>query len=378
MLPTKTKHMKPWNYKPALLLLVMLMVARIMHAEDYRVQEIIRKSVAISPTGRVEIENKYGNIIVHTWEKDSLSLVITKEAAHSKLENAEKLLDLITIDFWNTEQFVRVNTRFYEQKGWLGNLLQSSWESGKQLVGESSLSVNYELYVPVQQQLTITNRFGDVVVPPMLQRMSLDVSHGLIEADGLADGSWVRMQFGTGRFRQVGKVQLEVAFSDIVIDKGVNLAITSKSCTYRIGRLEELLVVESIKDDLDIESVGSLRGKATFSDVRIALLKGSSQWESSFGSITIRKVSPFATTLTFVGNNTRYNLYLTEDVKRPVQIINVNSKGVSLPMRAVIRQEELTAGSTYILKATIGNGTSLQPLSIDTKGSFIDIQFTAL
>jgi hypothetical protein len=66
----------------------------------------ISKRYKISPETRIEITNKYGNIKINTWEKDSVVFDIKIKVEDKKLSRLEKQISGIDFDFINSQHFI--------------------------------------------------------------------------------------------------------------------------------------------------------------------------------------------------------------------------------------------------------------------------------
>ena len=89
--------MKRLSYKmPALLVLgILLFVTQLFAQEDTR---RISKSFNIKADTKIEINNKYGNVIINRWNKNVLELKVKIEAKGKTSSTTQKILDEIEID----------------------------------------------------------------------------------------------------------------------------------------------------------------------------------------------------------------------------------------------------------------------------------------
>ena len=139
------KKMKKLTYKiSGIIFLVILTSFTQLIAEE--ATKRISKSFNISKDTRIEIKNKYGNVIINKWDKNVLDLKVVIEAKGNSDSKTQKILDAIEIDISD-----RISS---------GNLSIET-ETGS-ISGNSSFSVHYEINMPNTNPLKLTNSFGNV------------------------------------------------------------------------------------------------------------------------------------------------------------------------------------------------------------------------
>lgn len=367
-----------WSIYKLSLIASLLWVGFVGAAQDVVLEERIEKQVVIDEKVVIDINNKYGDVIIQSWDKDSLLMVITKRVTAKDVSQAEKLLQLVTIDFWQTDRFVQIQTEFYEAKGWLGSLWKSTVESSRQLLGQQAMEINYEIYMPRDNVLKLRNRFGNVIVPTLSKPVDVDVEHGSLKMGEIPVNSQVHGAYGDVRIKSIADAQVHFTFADVTIDKAGRLTWQGKTNDVRIGDVEELHLVESLKDEFQIESIGQLRGNSTFSNLYITLCKGTIALNSKFGSLTVRQLSPYVSNVRLQGENVDYELLFPATDGYKLELTNAKPKGLRLPLDKVVMQEEIYLDDLTLVEAQLGNPNSTKTITIDTKSSYVSIGYVKM
>lgn len=169
--------MKRLSYKmPALLVLVILLfVTQLFAQEDTR---RISKSFNIKADTKIEINNKYGNVIINRWNKNVLELKVKIEAKGNTSSKTQKILDEIEID---------ISDRISSGK------LSIETEIGE-IRGNSSFSIHYEISMPDTNPLQLSNSFGNIYMGSYKGTLEVEVKYGQFQAEDL-DNANVRIDF---------------------------------------------------------------------------------------------------------------------------------------------------------------------------------------
>ena len=101
------------------LLFAFLLLPTILIANDKKKHEkskTINRTFAVTKNATLYLNNKYGNINVTTWNKNSVEINIKITVKGSDLDNVEQKLKSIDVNFEATENLVEARTIFEEIK----------------------------------------------------------------------------------------------------------------------------------------------------------------------------------------------------------------------------------------------------------------------
>ena len=90
--------------------------------QDTKLQKTISRDFK-APEGRsLEITNKYGDLIINTWDKDSIKVEIEITAYGKNDDAAEKLMNRIDFDFDQSLNYIEIETVFDRKSGFFQEL----------------------------------------------------------------------------------------------------------------------------------------------------------------------------------------------------------------------------------------------------------------
>ena len=151
--------MKTSYYKiPLTLLLALLVFCNPLYAE--KTEKNIAKSFNISSDTRINISNKFGDVIIKRWDKNVLDLKVNIEADGKSEAKTQKILDAINVDISD-----RISS---------GSL--SIETEIDDINGNGNFRINYEISMPITNPMRLTNSFGNVYLGSYKGDLELEVT----------------------------------------------------------------------------------------------------------------------------------------------------------------------------------------------------------
>jgi len=253
----------------------------------YEQTEIQRKSFPATANTSIEIINKYGDITVSTWEKDSVRFEITITASASKLSTANDLFEMAKVKFTANSNMILASLLWGEN---VNAFKRGSIEVNLAAGSSQVLRIDYQVFIPAGNVLKIENRFGDVFLPDLKGKTYLSLYHGNLRADKIKNAKSIQVKYGDVKINQIQDGELDVSFGDIVIEDAGNIFIHSTSGTIELEKVEKLHI-EGTNAKIRIESIDDLTTDVTLSDIRVRKLNKKLNSNTKFGDITFDFVS---------------------------------------------------------------------------------------
>jgi hypothetical protein len=357
MRPKKKWIMKGTFYKNTLAALGLLLCTMAVCAQNGHSKQW-SKTYDLSLTGKVHIENRYGNVIIHGWEKNQVKVSISIQVNHRKDESAEKLLDRIqpkTIQAGNFIQFIS------EIKDRDANIFAKYFSKANPFdFDKSNVQIDYEVYLPMNAELNITNKFGDIIIDAWKGDLETNLQHGDIYINDNISTAKVDMRFGKFNARNLDYGTLKMENGTIDIESAQKLKIISSGSDIRFGVVSDLELYSS-KDEVELESVDALRGDFKFSNVDIVSVTNEMFLTLRIAEVDIQKI---------VKTNADINIVQESSE------IKLNVAGLSFDFSATLEQGLLRVPKTFTnIKTHVTNeGSKIRDISAaygtGAKGNF--------
>ena len=217
--------------------------------------------MSVNKNMTVEVYNKYGNIHITPWDKDSVSITAEVQAFASGTEKLKKMLDGISVNITQTSYIIRAQTEF-------NNNINVFIETFKGLTNEiipfeSNIDIDYNISMPAYINLKIDNSYGDVYLEDILGVLTLNVANGSFRANSINRASSIDLLFCDATINKISSGNLNVDYSDLFIKQADNLLITSRSSKLTIDEANSLNVT-SRRDKYYCGKVKLIEGDSYF------------------------------------------------------------------------------------------------------------------
>lgn len=346
MLRTTTSFNKVWGLVALLLMLPALAGATVEETRN------ITKSFAVLPNAAIDIHNKYGEIKLETWDKDSVRIMIELRAKASNRDRLAKLLDEVSFDFSNTEYYITARTEITGQR----TQLLKEFSDIAELIysGDNKVTIDYRVYVPKSARLEIENRYGNVYCSDVSSEFRLDIQHGSFYGGKLTGHSDISLKFGDGRVHDIKDGRMVLEYADFQLNNADRLVVQSKSSTIDIREINDLRAT-SRRDKYRIDKVNVMNGGSSFTDYFVDQLDRSINMDMRYGTLNIERIPGSVDSFSIASEYTNLDLNLEYDSGYEV---DVSTKNVDFryPENAKINKSVTDDNERVIYKGSIGSG----------------------
>jgi hypothetical protein len=162
----------------------------------------INKSYNVSASDKLDIDNSFGKVEVHTWEKNEIKVDVTIEVSASKEDLAQKIFDGITVSDAQSGKDISFKTK-----------INGSGNNGGK--GEkSTMRVNYNISMPASNSLHIENQFGATVLPDYRGEVDLVSKFGSLTTGSLPNVKRIDVEFGHASFENISNGNISIKYSN--------------------------------------------------------------------------------------------------------------------------------------------------------------------
>ncbi|MFT3903316.1 MAG: hypothetical protein QM727_09085 [Niabella sp.] len=185
-----------------------LMLGLTAHANEYESnfekKKTIVRTYSLSPNQQVDIVNQFGKVEVVNWDKREVKAEITITVNARTEEVAQKILDNITIRESNSGKIS------FETKIGSDNSVKKNNKGDKK-----SMEINYVVYMPSTNPLTVKNSFGDTFIASRGGLTNLSQSFGDLNIGNLSRVSDLKVEFGKLKAEKIQVEKIKSSFSDV-------------------------------------------------------------------------------------------------------------------------------------------------------------------
>ncbi len=351
------------------LLLVAPLLGQVRQERDFN------KVFASEENDRVEIVNKYGEVIVRTWDSDSVRFDVLVRAEGKNSDVVNKSMQRVDIRFRKVGSLISAVTSVSKGKGFFGGVMSEV----EGVVGNNKLKIDYQIWIPKGVLLSVENKFGDVYLSDLENETELDVSHGDIKAGDLTEPLNLKHSFGKASFGTVDDAVISLRGSEIDFDQANSLNFESGSSEIRVEVVNRIQF-NSRNDKIRLLDATEILCEGSFTDITIDRLRGTSRLDFSYGDIYLSRIDKDFDSIDITGKSTDINIILNQ-----ASFIKTFIKGpedrMILPNSMLVMKKDVFEDGRISLTGDVGNtNIDHSQLIIDAQGGelIVSIKETSL
>ncbi|MBW7465690.1 DUF4097 family beta strand repeat-containing protein [Pontibacter aydingkolensis] len=193
---------------------------------DAEKRKTFDKTYKVSSSDALSIHNKFGNVAVNTWAKNEIKVkvdVISRAATDAK---AQEILDNINIIDSRSGSIISVVTKM--------SPMRVSGNTSK------SFEINYTIYMPEANALTVKNSFGDVNLASLKGKADISVTHGALKTERLNNSdNNVKVAYGSGSCGYINGGNVNLSYGDLYVGGANGLTGNASYGNFKVGQLTE-------------------------------------------------------------------------------------------------------------------------------------------
>jgi hypothetical protein len=359
-----------YRFNPILLLSLFLTVEVI--GQSYTRENSIERSFSIASDTEIEISNKYGDITLESWEKDSVKVIIEYKVTSTKESKLNKTYDAISFDFKGNEYYVVVATEFEGSGSFWSDV---SDIASNLFAGGTYTSIDYKVYAPSDQKMAINLKYGNIYMTDHNGPIKISLSNGDLKAHNLNGKSDLEIQFGNATLNSILAGDIKLNYGTFNLDNAENLSIVGRSSEFELGYVNEL-IIDTKRDQINIEEVNNISGKTYFSRLTIDEVHNNFDLSMKYGSIKLKEIGNKAKKIGLTSINTSVNIYLHQNNNYAITIISDEKADVTYSAKIGDFDIEEIKAKEKLLKAMCiyGNHELAIPVVIDIKSGFLSLK----
>lgn len=316
------------KYKALFFWLVFGLICSQINAQSHERSKEVSRTFKTGSETEIRISNKYGNIHVIPWDKDSVRFEVEISIRSNKSAKVEKAFDNIDLSFISTKHNIIAETVFRNQGG-------SFWQDVSDFAGiifknGTQADINYKVYLPADNDLSILNKFGNVYVTKHNGEFRLELSNGDLKVNELTGKAMITVNFGNARIDKMARGRLDVGYADMEIEEAGSLSISSKSSTLIINTVEEM-DIDSRRDKFYIDEVMRFNGRSSFSYLNLENVWDQLIMTTNYGDMSIDHLGANFTLVKLEAAYTGVDIRLPDQYSSDVEITYSSKTSLMLP-----------------------------------------------
>ncbi|SHL66642.1 DUF4097 family beta strand repeat-containing protein [Flavobacterium saccharophilum] len=256
-------------------------------------QKSIKKTYIVNPNAGIDIDNKYGNISVSTWDEDKIDLDITIKVTGPNENWVNERLNGIDVDITALKSMVTAITK-------LGS------SSIKSKGSNNSFEINYVIKIPKNGTVKLMNKYGNINILTLEGASDITCKYGKVTVgklnntnnrfqieycqnstiDYIKNGT-IEARYSGLKINDSGNLNLDTNYTDLIVSDGQNIKY---DCNY---------------GTLKFQKLNSFSGSGNYLTISIAEISNSINVDANYSKINV-------STITSKANNVNINSGYTD------------------------------------------------------------------
>lgn len=166
---------------------------------EFKKSKTINRQYGVSNNDKLSIDNSFGKVEVHTWDKYEVKVDVSIAVSASTNDLAQKIFDGISIDDKQSGKDISFTTKINGANNSKGE--------------KSTMRVDYSVYMPASNPLKIDNEFGPTIIPDYKGEVDLVSKFGSLTTGDLSDVEKIQVEFGKAHFGRINGGNLVIKYS---------------------------------------------------------------------------------------------------------------------------------------------------------------------
>lgn len=271
------------------LLLLLLIIPFLGFANDdgyISKQKTIKKTYIVNPDAGIDIDSKYGNISVTTWNEDKIDLEVIIKVSGNNENWVNERLNSIDIDITALKSMVTVIT----------NIGNSSYKSKG---SSNSFEVNYILKIPKNGTAKLSNKYGNIATGDLNSTTDIFCKYGKINLGKLnGNTNTVHIEYcQNSSIDYIKSGNIEARYSGLKISDAGKINLDTNYTDVTIGGCQ------SIKYDANygtykLQKASSVTGAGNYLNVTIGEISNTLSADLNYGNLTVGIINEKANNMT--------------------------------------------------------------------------------
>lgn len=352
--------------KSTLLLFLLLPFAALAAKGDEEHKIRITKEFKLSGKARVSVTNKYGKIVVNTWDKQECKAEIEITGFGNSEDQARKIAEMVEIDAGApTSALVKIETKYKPSA--------NKWFNFGKKDSRDHVQVNYVIYVPRSLEgLALINNFGDILARELPFYTDISINYGFFDIGESDKGLKVNMNYtDKARIGKADALIVNANYSSLRADDVSNMKLNSNYSSYTLNKIDNL-IIDCNYDDYKVDQIVTLKYSSNYSDMKMNGLKTAGDFRIAYSDVLIRHLSSSFDAISISATNS--DVKIGVGLKTHFRVIanlqygDFEAKGFEWKNVSNIKKS-----NNLSFTAITANGTDASPV-IKINGSYSDVK----
>ncbi|MFA8434369.1 MAG: hypothetical protein ACEPOZ_07610 [Marinifilaceae bacterium] len=343
------------------MLMVSFMIARPAKA-SIKSKEI-KKSFPVENATSLKIANQYGKLQVKSWDKNTIEFAIKISVESNKADKAQTMLDNISVEFTQGQNYVNAETKFGDFFGF-HKLTNSLFSKGK-------MKIDYLVRIPASLPLEIVQKNGKIFMDSHSAPLTLELNNGEFTAQNLKGEGKMKFRGSTIQIEELNTSEMDLGNCELRITDAEKITAESRDSKINIKSIGTFNL-HSNRDKVELDQVEYLYGSSGISKFEINDLGSELDYDLKLGHMNIFNVHNM---FSFIKLDSKFSDLGLSFMQNSNFNVEIKHKSVKLdyPANFKLKQKDTSEKNTYITSGLVGKDKSPSDVKIRANNCKINL-----
>lgn len=351
------KNMKALSNYKVMMACACLALSFPLAGQTYENSRSVREAFRIAPTTEVQVINKYGDIHMIPWEKDSVVFEIELKVTSNKQSKVDKIFDYIDFDFKSTAYYVIAQTVLEGQDNiWseMADVASTIFSSG------TTTQIDYTVFFPAGNDIKLENKFGNIYTTDHTGRVDITLSNGDLKAHTLNGPTRLKLEFGNASVDKMLNGSVSLGYAEMNMEEAGEISFESRSSKIYLTSIDKLHM-DSKRDKFYVKSVGEVTGDALFSYLNLDKVSSKINLKTNYGDVKILGITNNFIRMDLSSQYSDINIYIDDDHLFEFDITRDDRSEILATVGIISKREEPVPGIDKTFRSSITAGKGDKP-----------------
>lgn len=260
-------------------LTLLFLTAQLAWAADSPVVEevkVIEKTFSVNSNANLLIDNKYGNVTMTTWDKNTVEIRVEIRVDGRNSDAVKERLNGISVDFNASASQVSAKTQ----------IAQTRWNN------KTNISIHYTVKLPKTNNINIKNQYGNLFLDELKGSSNIQLDYGNLSFGKLHNAlNNFNLDYVTSaKIDFIKSANINADYSKIEITKGEVIQLSADYTDANLGEIKDL-INDMDYGNLNVNKIEKVASTADYTNIKIGTLVHSIVSSGDYGGILIKKVN---------------------------------------------------------------------------------------
>lgn len=266
-----------------LFLLIPLLAFANTDKKKHEKNKVIKKVFSVNSDAKVSLDNRYGNLNITTWDKNSVEIEVTITVQGDDLDDVQNRISSINVAFNASADFIEAKTILGDNK--------SSWSSWFKKSKNMNYKINYIVKMPKSNSVDLDNDYGNIYLDELEGSAAINCDYGKISIGNLlANDNDINLDYcstSTINYMKSGGVNID--YSKLNINTSEEIRVNAD---YSTLKFEKAGSVDFNCDygSISIDEANDIKGNSDYLSMRFGTVKRNLDIRTDYGSLTVKNL----------------------------------------------------------------------------------------